>query len=71
MANSHYEVLEFRVLFDEDLTQVYIRCSQDEDGLVGGWYHKTFPPKEPAIEILIEAFRSQDYLFWGREAPKL
>lgn len=66
MANSQYEVLEFRAIIEPEWTVLLVRCSPDQDGLVGGWYKKTISKKEPALDALISAMKSQDYLFWDK-----
>lgn len=74
MANSSYEVLEFRAVIKPHWTEIFIRCSADSDGggLVGGWYKTTIPPTKPALDAIREALVSADYLVgdeWSRGAP--
>lgn len=72
MTDATYEVLEFRAVIEPELTRLYILCGPDSDGglLVGGWYTKTIPASEPAIEALTEALCGMTYLTkWDRGAP--
>lgn len=74
MANSHYEVLEFRALIKPEWTELYIRCGPDSDGagLVGGWYKCIVRPSKPALEAMREALVTSAYLVsddWSKAAP--
>lgn len=74
MANSTYDILEFRCVIKPDWTELYIRCSADSDGgvLVGGWYKAIVPKEKPSLEALREALVSGAYLTgdeWSRGAP--
>lgn len=68
MANSTYEILEFRAVIKPHWTELYVLCSPDSDGgiLIGGWYKKTIPPTEPALSTLTEALLTCDYLKWDK-----
>lgn len=74
MANSTYEVLEFRAVIKPEWTELYIRCSPDSDGggLVGGWYKSIIKPSVPAIDAIRAALVSGAYLVgdeWSKAAP--
>ena len=72
MADATYEVLELRAVIESELTRLYILCGPDSDGgmLVGGWYTKTIPASEPALDALAEALTTQAYLVkWDKGAP--
>ena len=73
MANSTFEVLEFRAVIEPDLTHLYIRTSAASDGMlgVGGWYHKVIPASKPAMDVLRDALVTCDYLTdWDRGGPQ-
>lgn len=76
MANSTFEVLEFRAIIRSEWTELYIRCSNDSEGgiLVGGWYKALIPPSVPAVPELADALRSCTFLTsdtWSRSAPPI
>lgn len=74
MANSTYEILEFRCVIKPDWTELYIRCSPDSDGggLVGGWYKAIVSKDKPAVDAIRDALVSGAYLTsneWSKGAP--
>ncbi len=72
MANSTYEILEFRAVVKPNWTELYILCGPDSDGgvLVGGWYKTTIDPKTPSLDALRDALVNCKYLTeWDRGAP--
>lgn len=76
MANSTFEVLEFRAIIRPGWTDLYIRCSGDSDGetLVGGWYKAVITPSVPAVPELADALRSCSFLTsdtWSRSSAPI
>lgn len=73
MANSKFEILEFRAVIEPELTRLYIRCGPTSDGMVGvqGWWTTTIPKDKPALDALMNAFANNSFLTeWDRGAPK-
>jgi hypothetical protein len=72
MANSTYDILEFRCVIKDDWTELYIRISQPTDFFVpmGGWYKKIIPPTEQSLTALDKALRTSEYLKWDRGNPE-
>lgn len=74
MANASYEVLEFRAVIKPEWTELYIRCSPDNESgiLVGGWYKAIVKPDIPAIDAIRAALVSGAYLTdieWSKGSP--
>lgn len=74
MANSKFDILEYRCVIDGPLTHIYIRIS-DANAFkpIGGWYKKTLTEDDaPSLPALEHAFTNQSYLIdddWTRESP--
>ena len=71
MANSTYDILEFRAVIQPDWTELYIRITHPTDFLpIGGWYKKVIPKESAALDEMRKALVSQSYLTeWDRGAP--
>ncbi len=73
MANSSFDVLEFRAVIKPDFTELYILAGPVSEGMIGvqGWYKKTIPVSEPALPALEKALHSLSFLTdWDRGYPK-
>jgi hypothetical protein len=70
MANSYYDVLEYRCVLKPEVTELFVRISNANDFMpISGWYKKTIPAIEPSMPALEKALASQEYLFWEQAAP--
>lgn len=73
MADSRYEILEYRCYIKEDVSELYIRISNPTDFLpIGGWYKKSISRDEATLEVLQQDLLNQAFLVgkeWKREAP--
>lgn len=64
-------VREIRLLVPPTHTDVYVRVEQESGRCpsdVSGWYHKSFPPEIPTLEILKAHF--SDHILWPRKEPE-
>jgi hypothetical protein len=65
MANSTYDILETRLVYQPDTQSwdAYICISHPTDSLpIGGWYKKPVPPDQDALAALGKACDTQEYL---------
>lgn len=75
MANSTFDLLEFRAIVKPDLTELYVLCGPTSDGMIGvqGWHKRVYPASAGAWMPLLEAdLRSGEYLTsreWSMGAP--
>ena len=70
MANSTYDILEFRCVVLPEWTELYVRISNPTDFLpIGGWYKKIIPATEQSLPALQHALLYSEYLSWDRGAP--
>lgn len=72
MANSSFEVLEFRVVIKPEWTECFVLLSAPSDGMLGvqGWWKRIIPATIPALDFLQEAFKRAQYFDWDRGAPE-
>lgn len=75
MANTIYELAEWRIVIEPELTQVYVFLIVTSDPLdapmgVQGWHHKTFPKSMSVIDILQSVANGDQPLMWPLSAPK-
>ena len=56
---------------DDQVMEVYVlvRAWGDCPHTVQGWYHKTFPARVSALDVLKGDIANGEYLMWPREAP--
>lgn len=69
MANTQVTFKELRVILEDELTQVYVRClSNDGSWGIDGWHHKTFPASKSTIDIL-NSLDVDTPIMWPLNAP--
>ena len=73
MANTKVAYQEIRVnVRDPHITHVYVLIeSVSRDGFpVGGWYHKAFPARMAALDIMQAWARGEEQpMLWAKQAP--
>ena len=72
MANTTYEVLEFRAVIKPDWTELYVLCGPPSDGILGvqGWHKKIIPKDVPVMPYLQNALLKQEFLtHWDIGSP--
>lgn len=71
MANSRYFYRELRIIFEAELTQVYVYLDDPtgSDNPIGvlGWHHKTFPASMSSVQIITGHI--QEAVMWPHSAP--
>lgn len=71
MANSHYSILEFRVIDrGQNAVEAFILITDPTDFLpIGGWYGAKVPDDISSLQFISDAMTSQSFLQWDRRAP--
>lgn len=74
MGAASYATREIRVIFEPELTEVYVHLEASGDCPLGvqGWHHKTFPAATSAVDAIRASVGLDGHdsaVLWPQEAP--